>query len=201
MSIYCIGRNYVAHIEELKNEIPSSPVIFSKPISSILPKGQAFEYPTFTKDIHYECELVLRIGKSGKATTLEEANTFYDAYTLGIDFTARDLQQRLKEKGLPWDIAKGFDGAAILGDWKTFEDKKKPFAFSFYQNDILKQEGNSELMIYSFEQMICELSVYFTLQKDDILFTGTPHGVGPIAKGDVLQGFIENESLFLVHVI
>lgn len=198
MRIFAIGRNYADHIKELNNERPDDPVIFTKPDTAILRNNAPFYYPDFSNDIHHEVELVLRICKEGKNIQEKFASKYYDAIGIGIDFTARDLQQKAKEKGLPWDIAKGFNGSAPLADKfiavKDFTDVKN-INFSLKINGELKQQGNTSLMLFDFDYITSYLSRFFTLRTGDLIFTGTPKGVGPVKVGDVLSASIENEKL------
>jgi acylpyruvate hydrolase len=202
MKIICIGRNYVAHAQELANEVPTSPVVFLKPQTALLKSGDAFYHPEFSKDIHYECELVLRIGKSGKYIQEQFAYKYIDAFSLGIDFTARDLQEQQKQKGLPWEIAKAFDNSAVVGTFIATQDIRAdlPMLFSFYQNDVLKQSGDTSLMIFSVEKIIAYVSQFFTLQQGDLIYTGTPAGVGKINIGDKLRAVIGDREMFAVEV-
>lgn len=198
MRIFAIGRNYAEHIKELNNERPDEPVIFTKPDTAILRNNAPFYYPDFSKDVHYEVELVLRISKEGKNIQEKFASKYYDSIGIGVDFTARDLQQKAKEKGLPWDIAKGFNGSAPLGDkfipvgdFNNLAD----INFSLKLNDEIKQQGNTSLMLFNFDYIISYLSRFFTLRAGDLIFTGTPKGVGPVSVGNVLSAYIENEKL------
>ncbi len=202
MKLFCIGRNYAAHIEELKNEIPSSPVLFMKPPTAVLSDGKPFYYPNFSKDIHYEGELIFRFGKNGRAIAPQFALDYIDAMSIGIDFTARDLQETQKQKGLPWEIAKAFDHSAVIGTWQPIqkEQLKHPIRYELYKNDTLVQLGDTSLWLYNLEQMIAYISTYFTIQQGDILFTGTPKGVGPIAIGDHFTGLVHNEKILNVEV-
>jgi acylpyruvate hydrolase len=202
MKIICIGRNYVAHAQELANEVPTSPVVFLKPQTALLKSGDAFYHPEFSKDIHYECELVLRIGKSGKYIQEQFAYKYIDAFSLGIDFTARDLQEQQKQKGLPWEIAKAFDNSAVVGTFIATQDIRAdlPMMFSFYQNDVLKQSGDTSLMMFSVEKIIAYVSQFFTLQQGDLIYTGTPAGVGKINIGDKLRAVIGDREMFAVEV-
>ena len=202
MNIYCIGRNYVEHAKELGNEVPEEPVIFIKPHTALLKTDSPFHYPSFTKDLHYECELVLKICKQGKNITENEARGFYNEITLGIDFTARDVQNELKKKGLPWEKAKAWDNAAVVGNWKSLpaDVDCKNINFIMNKNGSTVQKGNSGQMINSFDQIISHVSIYFSLNPGDLIFTGTPAGVGSCVKGDELEGFYENESLFKITV-
>jgi 2-keto-4-pentenoate hydratase/2-oxohepta-3-ene-1,7-dioic acid hydratase in catechol pathway len=203
MRIFAIGRNYAEHIKELNNERPDEPVIFSKPDTAILRNNAPFYYPEFSKDIHHEVELVLRICKEGKNIEEKFAHKYYDAIGIGIDFTARDLQQKAKEKGLPWDIAKGFNGSAPISDKflpvGAFKDLKD-INFKLSIDGEIKQQGNTSLMLFSFDYIISYLSRFFTLRTGDLIFTGTPKGVGPVKTGNVLQAFIEDEKLLEFEV-
>jgi len=201
MKIIAIGRNYTEHIEELNNERPSEPVIFMKPDTAVLRNGQPFYYPEFSKDIHFEVELLLKINKEGKFIQEKFAHKYYDEIGIGIDFTARDLQTKLKEKGLPWEKAKGFNGSAPISDFVS-KDRfdMNNIDFSLTQNGTVKQNGNSRLMLYTFDQIIAYVSQFFTLKKGDVIFTGTPKGVGPIAIGDRLEAFIGEEKMLSVEI-
>jgi len=198
MKIFCIGRNYADHAKELNNPVPTAePVIFMKPPTALLLNNRRFYYPDFTRNLHYEGEIVLRICKNGRSVQPEFAARYYDAVTIGIDFTARDIQDRLKEKGQPWEIAKGFDRSAPLGKWMSLEDIPNPenIGFELWKNGKVVQQGQTHDMIFSFNSLIVHLSKYFTVQKGDYVFTGTPAGVGPVQKGDVLEGFVEGVPL------
>jgi acylpyruvate hydrolase len=203
MRIFAIGRNYVEHIEELKNEKPSDPVIFTKPDTAILRNNSPFFYPDFSKDVHHEVELVLRICREGKNIEEKFAHKYYDAIGVGIDFTARDVQQKLKEKGLPWDIAKGFNGSAPISDKfipiGEFKDVKN-INFSLKVDGEMKQQGNTSLMLFNFDYIILYLSRFFTLKTGDLIFTGTPKGVSPVKVGNVLTAYIEDEKLLEFEV-
>jgi acylpyruvate hydrolase len=203
MRIFAIGRNYAEHIQELNNERPDEPVIFTKPDTAILRNNAPFYYPDFSHDIHHEVELVLRISKEGKNIQEKFASKYFDAIGVGIDFTARDLQQKAKEKGLPWDIAKGFNGSAPVsdkfipaGEFRNLKD----INFSLEVGGVLKQKGNTSLMLFSFEYIIAYLSRFFTLRTGDLIFSGTPKGVGPVKVGDVLSAYIEDEKLLEFEV-
>jgi 2-keto-4-pentenoate hydratase/2-oxohepta-3-ene-1,7-dioic acid hydratase in catechol pathway len=198
MNIYAIGRNYVAHIEELNNERPDEPVIFTKPDTSLLRNNEAFYYPDFSKNVHYEVEVIVQIDKRGKSIQEKFAHKYYNEIGLGIDFTARDLQSKAKAKGLPWTIAKGFHGSAPISKFidKLSMGNLVDLNFRLEKNDKLVQQGNTSLMLYSIDQIIAYLSKYFTLKKGDIIFTGTPAGVGPVSIGDNLVGYIENKKMF-----
>jgi 2-keto-4-pentenoate hydratase/2-oxohepta-3-ene-1,7-dioic acid hydratase in catechol pathway len=198
MRIFAIGRNYAEHIKELSNERPDEPVIFTKPDTALIRNNNPFYYPAFSNDVHYEGELVLRICKEGKNIDEKFAAKYYDAIGVGVDFTARDLQQKAKEKGLPWDIAKGFNGSAPVSDKfipvNEFKDVRN-INFSLKVNGEIKQEGNTSFMLFNFDYIISYLSKFFTLRTGDFIFTGTPKGVGPVKVGDVLSASIENEKL------
>jgi 2-keto-4-pentenoate hydratase/2-oxohepta-3-ene-1,7-dioic acid hydratase in catechol pathway len=197
MKIICIGRNYVAHAAELNNVVPTEPVIFLKPATALLLNNEDFYYPEFSKDIHYECELVLRIGKTGKYIAKEFAYKYINGFTLGIDFTARDLQDNQKSKGLPWEIAKAFDNSAVVGKIHEIVNLNvlEPIVFEFYKNNELVQNGNTSLMIFTIADIISYTSQFFKLQAGDLIFTGTPAGVGSIKINDLLIGKINNEEL------
>ena len=197
MKILAIGRNYADHIAELQNEIPEEPVIFFKPDTAILKNNEPFYYPEYSQDIHHEVELILRISKEGKNIKAAFAPKYYDALGLGIDFTARDLQTKAKNKGLPWTLAKGFNGSAPISEFlplSAFPDLKN-INFSLQVNGEQKQAGNSSLMLNNFDSMLAYMSRFITLKKGDIIFTGTPKGVGPVQIGDRLEGFIEDKKL------
>ena len=202
MKIICIGRNYTEHIKELANERPEEPVVFIKPDSSVLPKEQDFYIPDFTQNVHYEVEVLVKICKVGKHIDERFAHKYYDEIGLGIDFTARDLQSELKEKGLPWEKAKGFDGSAVIGKWipkSNFKDLNN-LNFSLIRNNELVQEGNTSFMLWKIDELIAYVSKYFTLKKGDILFTGTPAGVGKITTNDYLSGKLEGQELFSIKI-
>lgn len=200
MKIICIGRNYAEHAKELGNEIPVSPVIFMKPDTAVL-KGNDFYIPEFSDDVHYELEVVLKISKGGKYILEENAGKYYDEIGLGIDFTARDLQSKLKEKGLPWELAKGFDGSAVVSDFFPKKDfNLENLNFSLNKNKEKVQEGNTSMMIFSSEKIIAFVSQYFTLRVGDLIFTGTPKGVGKVAENDVLEAYLEGDKLFELRI-
>ena len=196
MKILAIGRNYVEHIKELNNAIPDEPVIFSKPDSAILRNNTPFYFPDYTQDIHHEVEVVIKICKVGKSIEEKFAHTYYDEFAIGIDLTARDLQSKAKEKGLPWVLAKGFDGSAPIS---TFRSKKgyelSNLNFSLDLNGNKVQNGNTSHMMYSIDQLLAYVSRFITLKKGDLIFTGTPKGVGPIKIGDRLEAFLEEEKV------
>lgn len=194
MKIFCIGLNYKKHIEEMKHRAyPENPVVFMKPPTALLKNNQPFYYPSFSNDVHYEGEVVLRIAKNGKKIQEKFASNYIDAYTLGFDFTARDIQAQLKKNGWPWEIAKGFDGAAFIGDFLPFE--KELINFEIKKNNQTVQVGNTNDLIFSFDKIISYISEFFTLQQGDLIFTGTPEGVGPIQIGDTLQAFIGEKCI------
>lgn len=202
MKIICIGRNYTEHIEELKNEKPTEPVIFIKPDSAVLPKEQDFYLPEFSNDVHYEVEVLVKIKRVGKHIKEEFAGTYYDEIGLGIDFTARDLQSKLKDKGLPWEKAKGFDGAAVIGEWmpkSNFKDLNN-LNFSLLKNGEAVQKGNTSLMLWKIDEIISYVSTFFMLKKGDVIFTGTPAGVGKVSANDYLTGYLEEAELFNVKI-
>ena len=202
MKIFCIGRNYAEHARELGNAIPDEPVIFIKPKSALLQSHTPFYYPEFTNELHYECELVLRVSKNGKYIQERHASKYYNGVTAGIDFTARDIQNELKEKGLPWEKAKGWDNSAVVGKWVDITPKLnlKDINFCLYKNKELVQQGNSKDMIFNFDAIVANISNYFSINIGDLIFTGTPAGVGECVVGDELEGFIESDSLFQVEV-
>ena len=202
MKIICIGRNYYEHAEELGNEIPKEPVFFMKPDTAISPKGHPFFIPEFSKNVQYEVELVIRINRLGKYIEEKFAHKYYEQIGLGIDFTARDIQQEVKEKGLPWEKAKGFDGSAVIS--KKYLDKKElelaDLNFSLKKNGEMVQSGNTQQMLFKIDQIIAYISQFYTLKIGDLIYTGTPAGVGQVNPGDVLEGFIEEQKMFEVKV-
>ncbi|AKD01837.1 fumarylacetoacetate hydrolase family protein [Pontibacter korlensis] len=197
MKILAIGRNYAEHIAELKNEVPDEPVIFFKPDTAILRNNDPFYYPEFTNDVHHEVELILRISREGKNIEKKFAHKYYDAIGLGIDFTARDLQAKAKAKGLPWTLAKGFNGSAPVSDFLPLSDfpDLQNINFRLDVNGETKQKGNSNMMMNSFDDIIAYISKFITLKKGDIIYTGTPEGVGPVKIGDRLEGYVEDKKL------
>ena len=200
MKIFCVGRNYAEHAREMHHDIPDAPVIFMKPPTAVL-QGNIFYLPDFSKDMHYECELVFRIGKNGKHIAEEFASRYIDAVTTGIDFTARDVQAEQKKKGLPWEIAKAFDQSAVVGSFSPLaEEKNKPWHFHLDINGKTVQSGDSSEMLFKPDRIIAYISQYFTLQQGDLLFTGTPAGVGAVKTGDVLEGYLGTEKKFSVTV-
>ena len=202
MKIICIGRNYTDHIAELENEKPENPVVFLKPDTAILLKGQPFFIPDFSQDVHHEVEVLVRINRIGKHIQPKFAHKYYDEIGLGIDFTARDLQAQLKAKGLPWEKAKGFDGAAVVGKWvaKAELPQVDELQFSLRKNGETIQAGNTALMLWKIDELIAYVSQFFTLKIGDIIFTGTPAGVGPVAINDILVGELEGRELFNIKV-
>ena len=202
MKIICIGRNYPQHAEELSNKKPESPVIFIKPDTAILQRRLPFYIPPFSNLIHYEVEVLVRINRIGKYIEEKFAHKYYQEIGLGIDFTARDLQQNLKEKGLPWEKAKAFDGSALIGNWfnkNNFSDLNQ-LDFELVKNSETVQEGNTSQMIWSIDTLINEVSRFFTLKIGDIIFTGTPAGVGPVVENDVLEGYLEGKKAFTLKI-
>jgi 2-keto-4-pentenoate hydratase/2-oxohepta-3-ene-1,7-dioic acid hydratase in catechol pathway len=200
MKIICVGRNYRAHAEELGNAIPEVPVIFCKPDSALLPPRNPFVIPPWTKDVHHEIEWVVRINKVGKYIEPRFAYSYIDSMTVGLDFTARDLQSELKSKGLPWERAKGFDGSAVLGTWLPIAKDPQSHEIRLQKNGITVQQGNTADFLTPIEDLISFASQYFTLKKGDVIFTGTPAGVGPVSIGDQLEGFLNGESLLRVNI-
>lgn len=202
MKIICIGRNYADHALEMKSELPTSPIFFLKPDTSYLKPGNPFFYPSFTTDLHYECEVVVKLCKVGKNISEKFAHTYYNEIGLGIDFTARDLQDKCKEKGLPWEIAKSFEHSAPIS--KEFISKEEldltQLAFRLEKNGEIVQEGSTKDMIFSIDKIIAYVSKFMTLKTGDLIYTGTPKGVGPIAIGDVLTGFIGDRKMFDVKI-
>ncbi|MET0394800.1 MAG: fumarylacetoacetate hydrolase family protein [Chitinophagaceae bacterium] len=203
MKIFCIGRNYVAHAKELGNEVPEEPVIFMKPASAIWKPQTSFHYPAFTRELHYECELVLRVSRSGKNIAGEPAMNYCDAITAGLDFTARDVQNLLKAKGLPWEKAKAWDNSAVVGEWLPLADvgDLNDIRFSLYKNKEVVQQGHSSHMIHSFDKILSHISTYFSLEPGDMIFTGTPAGVGSVGAGDKLEGYIADKQLFSLEIL
>ncbi len=201
MKIICIGRNYAKHIEELANEKPTEPVVFLKPDSAILPKKMPFFIPSWSNEIHYEVEVLVKINRVGKYIDSKFAHKYYDEIGLGIDFTDRELQTKLKIKGLPWEKAKAFDGAAVIGNFYNKKDfDLQNTSFSLQKNDTIVQDGNTKNMLWNIDELIAYVSQYFTLKKGDIIFTGTPAGVGKVTENDVLKGVINGEEAFSVKV-
>lgn len=202
MKLICIGRNYTKHIKELENEKPTDPVVFLKPDTAILLKKQPFFIPDFSNDVHYEVEVLVKINRVGKYIDKKFAHKYYNEIGLGIDFTARDLQSELKAKGLPWEKAKSFDGAAVIGNWIPKKEVANidDFEFSLKKNEEIVQNGNTSHMLWKIDELIEYVSKYFTLKIGDIIFTGTPAGVGKVIANDKLKGFIENKEMFSITV-
>jgi 2-keto-4-pentenoate hydratase/2-oxohepta-3-ene-1,7-dioic acid hydratase in catechol pathway len=202
MKLICIGRNYAKHIEELQNERPDEPVVFLKPDSAILLKQHPFVIPEFSNDIHHEIELIVKICKVGKYIDAKFAHQYYDEISVGVDFTARDLQQKLKEKGLPWEKAKAFDGSAVIGSFisKKVFSSLESINFELKNNGKTVQKGNSSLMLWKIDELIAYVSQYFTLKIGDIIFTGTPEGVAVVQPNDILEGFIEDKKVFRINI-
>ncbi|MBU1823288.1 MAG: fumarylacetoacetate hydrolase family protein [Bacteroidetes bacterium] len=202
MKIICVGRNYADHIEELHNERPDTPVIFMKPDTALLRPGEDFYHPDFSEDIHHEAEIVVKINKMGKNIAEEFAHKYYDEIGIGIDFTARDLQSKLKAKGLPWELAKAFNGSAPVSDFVSksqFADLQN-LSFSLLVNGQSRQEGNTSMMLYKIDYLISFVSQFFTLKTGDLIFTGTPKGVAPVKIGDTLVAAIEGKEMLTLHV-
>lgn len=202
MKIICVGRNYIEHIEELNNERPKEPLLFMKPDTALLLKNAPFVIPDFSNEIHYEVEVVVKICKVGKYIEPKFAHKYYDEVSLGIDFTARDLQSELKSKGMPWEKAKAFDQSALVGDFFSKSELENLHAteFELFKNDNLVQQGCTSDMIWGIDELISNISKYFTLKTGDLIFTGTPSGVGRVDAGDVLMGKVQGKSVFEISV-
>lgn len=202
MKIICIGRNYASHIEELKNERPTEPVVFLKPDSAVLLKQHPFVIPEFSEDVQHEIELVVKISKVGKYIEPKFAHKYYDEISVGIDFTARDLQAKLKDKGLPWEKAKAFDGSAVIGEFlpKSQLVSLENATFELKNNNETVQKGNTNMMMWSIDELISYVSQFFTLKIGDVIFTGTPAGVAAVKSNDILEGFLEGQKLFRIQV-
>lgn len=202
MKIFCVGRNYIDHAKELGNAVPEEPVIFMKPKSALLQPHAPFYYPEFSNELHYELELVVRISKNGKYIPEKQALKYIDAISVGIDFTARDVQAELKKKGLPWEKAKAWDNSAVIGNWYPLPQDlgKEELLFSMKKNNEVVQSGNSKDMIFSFAHIIAHVSQYFSLNIGDLIYTGTPAGVGEVVVGDVLEGFYGKEKAFELEI-
>ncbi|TGD58029.1 fumarylacetoacetate hydrolase family protein [Flavobacterium humi] len=202
MKIICIGRNYAEHIAELQNERPAEPVVFLKPDSAILLKQHPFVIPEFSDDIHHEVEVLVKISKVGKYIDAKFAHKYYEEIGLGIDFTARDLQSKLKEKGLPWEKAKAFDGSAVIGDFLSIKNfnSLENLTFELTNNGKTVQKGNTSHMLWKIDELIAYVSQYFTLKIGDVIFTGTPAGVAKVNPDDILEGFLEENKLFRIQV-
>ena len=201
MKIICIGRNYTDHIKELDNQKPKDPVIFLKPDTSLIQKNQPFFKPAFSEKIHHELELVIKINRVGKYIDKKFAHKYYENFTVGIDFTARDIQDELKNKRLPWEKSKAFDGSALVGNWLNKKDfNLDNLNFSLKKNTRLVQKGNSKLMLWKIDELISYVSKFFTLKIGDFIFTGTPSGVGDVIEGDILNGFVETTNCFTIKI-
>ena len=202
MKIICIGRNYTNHIAELQNERPTEPVVFMKPDSAVLLKQHPFVLPEFSNEVHHEIELIVKINKVGKYIEPKFAHKYYDEISVGIDFTARDLQDQLKSKGLPWEKAKAFDGSAVIGEFVSKEQftSLDDVNFELLKNGAVAQKGNSSLMLWKIDELVAYVSQFFTLKIGDIIFTGTPEGVAAVQPNDVLEGYIEGQQLFRIQV-
>ncbi|MFT5620113.1 MAG: acylpyruvate hydrolase [Chitinophagales bacterium] len=200
MKIFCIGRNYADHVKELKNEIPTKPLVFMKPPTAILNGNKSFYIPEFSSNIHYEGEIVVKISKNGKHIQQRFARDYYDMISIGMDLTARDLQAELKAKGHPWEIAKGFDGSAVIGDFIPLTGELDQVNFSIRKNGELVQDGKCKDMLFSIDELIVYISQFFRIQKGDLIYTGTPAGVGQIQIGDVFEGFVEEKRCFRTEI-
>jgi acylpyruvate hydrolase len=201
MKIVCIGRNYAEHAKELNNPLPKTPVIFLKPKSALVRVGSPVIYPQFTDDLQYECEVVLRVCKNGVNIPQKFARQYFNAWSVGVDFTARDIQQQQKEAGLPWEIAKAFDNSAVVGEFEAIDySQMYSTAFSLSKNGAVVQKGHTSDLIFSFEYIISYVSQFFTLQIGDLIYTGTPAGVGPVLPSDTLEGFLNHKKMFEVQI-
>jgi len=201
MKIFCIGRNYIDHAKELNNPVPKQPLVFMKPITALLKDNRPFFHPDFSENIHYEIELVIKMCRHAKYIDPKFAHKYYDALAIGIDFTARDVQAQLKQKGHPWEIAKGFDHSAPISEFLPIENfDADNIKFELHKNGEAVQIGNSKDLIFSFNELIAHISKYITLQKGDYIFTGTPAGVGPVKIGDKLEAFIEGKLMLSCEV-
>lgn len=202
MKIFCIGRNYADHAKELGNAVPEEPVIFMKPKTALMQSNAPFYYPEFSNELHYEAEVVLRVCKNGRYITEDAADDYYDAFTIGIDFTARDLQAELKKKGLPWEKAKAWDNSAVIGKWVPFtpELRNQPILFSLQKNKETVQSGTTANMIFSFNEIVANISQYFSINIGDLIYTGTPAGVGECVTDDLLEGFYGKEKMFAIDI-
>ena len=201
MKIICVGKNYLKHIDELKSSKEDEPVIFLKPDTSIIQKNQPFFIPEFSNEIHYEIEIILKFNRLGKHIESKFSKKYFNQISLGIDFTARDFQNKFKERGLPWDISKGFDNSALIGDWKSIKTYDLDnINFRLEKNGKIVQQSNSKNMIWKIDKLIAYASKYFTIKIGDIMFTGTPEGVGVVSEDDVLEGFLGDEKVFSVKI-
>ena len=201
MKIICVGKNYLKHIDELNSSKEDAPVIFLKPDTSIIQKNQPFFIPEFSNEIHYEIEIILKFNRLGKHIESKFSNKYFNQISLGVDFTARDFQNKFKERGLPWDISKGFDNSALIGDWKSIKNYDlNNINFRLEKNGKIVQQSNSKNMIWKIDELIAYASKYFTIKIGDIMFTGTPEGVGSVSEDDILDGFLGNEKVFSVKI-
>ena len=201
MKIICVGKNYLKHIDELNSSKEDEPVIFLKPDTSIIQKNQPFFMPEFSNEIHYEIEIILKFNRLGKHIESKFSNKYFNQISLGVDFTARDFQNKFKERGLPWDISKGFDNSALIGDWKSIKSYDlNNINFRLEKNGKIVQQSNSKNMIWKIDELIAYASKYFTIKIGDIMFTGTPEGVGVVSEDDLLEGFLGNEKVFSVKI-
>ena len=202
MKIICVGRNYVDHIKELNNNKPKEPVLFLKPQTAIINKGQPFFIPSFSNEIHYELEVIIKINRLGRFIEKKFSHKYYDEIGLGIDFTARDLQLELKNNGLPWEKAKAFDGSCLIGDWKNKKDFNNidNIDFRLTKNDEIVQNSNTSLMLWKVDELIEYISKFFTLKIGDIIFTGTPAGVGKVQLNDKLKGYLNDNELLTINI-
>jgi 2-keto-4-pentenoate hydratase/2-oxohepta-3-ene-1,7-dioic acid hydratase in catechol pathway len=201
MTIFCIGRNYSDHAKELNNPVPLEPVVFLKPTTALLQDNKPFYYPNFTNDLHHELELVFKVGKKGKSIQQSNALNFISHVSVGIDFTARDIQQKCKDKGLPWEISKAFDHSAVIGEWIPVDELNlSDLSFSLLKNNTQVQQGNSNQMLFSIQKIIEYITVYFKINKGDLIYTGTPSGVSAVKIGDKLEGFIQERRLFSCEI-
>ncbi len=202
MKIFCVGRNYADHAKELGNAVPEEPVIFMKPKTALMTSNAPFYYPEFTNELHYEAEIVLRVCKNGRYIGEADAEMYYDAFTIGIDFTARDIQAELKKKGLPWEKAKAWDNSAVIGKWVDFtpEILANPILFSLQKNKETVQEGTTADMIFSFNEIVSHISQYFSINIGDLIYTGTPAGVGEGVTDDILEGYYGKEKMFFLEI-
>ena len=201
MKIICVGKNYLKHIDELNSSKEDEPVIFLKPDTSIIQKNQPFFIPEFSNEIHYEIEIILKFNRLGKHIESKFSNKYFNQISLGVDFTARDFQNKFKERGLPWDISKGFDNSALIGDWKSIKTYDLDnINFRLEKNGKIVQQSNSKNMIWKIDELIAYASKYFTIKIGDIMFTGTPEGVGVVSEDDLLEGFLGNEKVFSVKI-
>ena len=201
MKIICVGKNYLKHIDELNSSKEDEPVIFLKPDTSIIQKNQPFFIPEFSNEIHYEIEIILKFNRLGKHIESKFSNKYFNQISLGVDFTARDFQNKFKERGLPWDISKGFDNSALIGDWKSIKTYDLDnINFRLEKNGKIVQQSNSNNMIWKIDELIAYASKYFTIKIGDIMFTGTPEGVGVVSEDDVLEGFLGDEKVFSVKI-